>query len=43
MVLGTTTEVMPVVRVDDWQVGDGKPGPVARKLQKAFLELAHGS
>ncbi|MCL4396097.1 MAG: D-amino-acid transaminase [Chloroflexi bacterium] len=41
MVLGTTTEVMPVVRVDDWQVRDGKPGPVARRLQKAFLELAH--
>ena len=33
---GTTTEVMPVVRVDDRVVGNGKPGPVTRKLQDAF-------
>lgn len=39
MLTGTTTEVMPVVRVDDWVVADGTPGPVARKLQEAFHEL----
>ncbi len=39
MVLGTTAEVMPVVQVDDWSVGDGRPGPVTVKLQKAFREL----
>jgi D-alanine transaminase len=39
MILGTTTQVMPVVQVDDWQVGDGKPGPVTRRLQRAFAEL----
>jgi D-alanine transaminase len=39
MILGTTTEIMPVVQVDDWQVGDGKPGPVTIKLQRAFAEL----
>jgi D-alanine transaminase len=39
MILGTTTEIMPVVRVDDWQVGDGRPGPVTRRLQRAFREL----
>lgn len=39
MILGTTTEIMPVVRVDDWQVGDGRPGPVTRRLQWAFREL----
>jgi D-alanine transaminase len=39
MILGTTTEVMPVVQVDDRQVGDGKPGPVTRRLQRAFAEL----
>jgi D-alanine transaminase len=39
MVLGTTTEIMPVVQVDDWQVGDGRPGPVTRRLQRAFQEL----
>jgi len=39
MVTGTTSEVMPVVQVDGWTVGDGKPGPVTRKLQRAFREL----
>ena len=39
MIIGTTTEVMPVVQVDDQQVGDGKPGPVTRRLQRAFAEL----
>jgi D-alanine transaminase len=39
MILGTTTEIMPVVQVDDWQVGDGRPGPLTRKLQRAFRKL----
>ena len=33
---GTTTDVMPIVRVDDVVIGDGKPGPVATTL---FREL----
>ena len=36
MVVGTTTEIMPVVQVNDWPVGDGQPGPVTRKLQQIF-------
>ena len=36
MLLGTTTGVMPVVKVDDWQVADGQPGPVTQTLQEAF-------
>jgi D-alanine transaminase len=39
MVVGTTTEVMPVVQVDDWQVGNGHPGPITRKLHQAFQTL----
>ncbi len=39
MLLGTTTEIMPVVQVDDWQVGHGQPGPVTRALQQAFRAL----
>ncbi len=31
--LGTTTDVMPVVRIDGNPVGDGTPGPIARRLQ----------
>ncbi len=41
MILGTTTEIAPVIQVEDWQVGDGKPGPVTRKLQQAFREVTH--
>jgi D-alanine transaminase len=37
---GTTTEVMPVTRVDGAPVGDGRPGPVARALQAAYLARA---
>lgn len=36
LLTGTTIEVMPVVKVDDRTVGDGKPGPVTRRLQEAF-------
>ena len=42
MILGTTTEIMPVVQVDDWQVGSGRPGPLTRKLQRAFRKLVEG-
>jgi len=34
--VGTTTDVMPIVRVDGRAVGDGKPGPITTQLVKAF-------
>ena len=37
MVMATTADVMPVVRVDGRVVGDGRPGPIARALHKALL------
>lgn len=33
---GTTTEVMPIVRVDGKVVGSGSPGPISRRLQEAY-------
>lgn len=36
-VAGTTTEIMPVVRVNEEPVGDGVPGPVTRRVQEAFF------
>ena len=40
---GTTTDVMPVVRLDDKPVGNGKPGELTRKLQRVLAEsLASG-
>jgi D-alanine transaminase len=43
MLLGTTTGVMPIVRVDERQIGDGKPGPVTRRLLAALRELTRGA
>jgi len=35
-ILGSTTEIMPVIRIDKKQIGSGEPGLITRKLQKAF-------
>jgi D-alanine transaminase len=35
---GTTTDVMPLVRVDGRQVGSGKPGDITRRLQVGLAE-----
>ncbi len=42
MLLGTTTEVMPVTHVDDWQVGDGFPGPITQTLQEKLHQMIQG-
>jgi D-alanine transaminase len=34
--LGTTIEVLPIVAVDGAPVGEGRPGPLTRRLQSAF-------
>ena len=39
MILSTTAEITPVVLVDGRPVGDGRPGPVTRRLQEAFRKL----
>ncbi len=36
---GTTSEILPVVRVDGQMVGDGRPGPITRRLQQAYRRL----
>ncbi len=36
---GTAAELIPVVEVDGRKIGDGKPGPVTRRLWEAFKEL----
>jgi D-alanine transaminase len=35
---GTTSEVLPVVRVDSRPIADGRPGPVSRRLQEAYRD-----
>jgi branched-chain amino acid aminotransferase len=36
---GTGAEVIPVIRVDDRMIGDGRPGPVTKSLIQAFRAL----
>lgn len=38
-VTGTGAEILPIVRLDDRPVGDGRPGPVTRRLQRALAAL----
>ena len=37
---GTTTEVMPLTRVDDRPIADGRPGPITCRLRQAYLAHA---
>lgn len=39
MIVGTGSEVTPVVQIDQNPVGHGKPGPVTRFIQEKFFEL----
>ncbi len=39
---GTAAEVTPVREVDNRKIGDGKTGPVTKKLQDAFFQVVKG-
>lgn len=41
-VCGTASEITPVRSVDRLPVGEGRPGPVTRRLQERFLDLVSG-
>jgi branched-chain amino acid aminotransferase len=36
---GTAAEITPIRSVDKMNIGDGKPGPVTRKLQEMFFDI----
>nr|XP_028957298.1 branched-chain-amino-acid aminotransferase-like protein 2 isoform X2 [Malus domestica] len=40
---GTMGELSPVIKIDGREVGEGKVGPVTRRLQNAFKELTEAS
>ena len=39
---GTAAEVTPVRELDDRQIGEGKPGPITRKVIEVFQAALHG-
>jgi branched-chain amino acid aminotransferase len=39
---GTAAEVVPISSVDDRLVGDGRPGPITRKLQELYAQVVRG-
>ena len=40
MLIGSSIKVAPVVEWDGQEIGDGKPGPIARKLLEMWNEDA---
>lgn len=41
-VCGTASEITPVRSVDKLPVGDGKVGPITKKMQSLFLDIVNG-
>jgi branched-chain amino acid aminotransferase len=39
---GTASEITPIRSVDRIEIGDGRPGPVTRRLQEAFMACVTG-
>jgi branched-chain amino acid aminotransferase len=39
---GTSVEVTPVRAVDRIEIGDGRPGPVTRRLSDRLMAIARG-
>lgn len=40
---GTTTDVMPITKLDDHVIGTGNPGPITRMLQAAYAARITGA
>ena len=39
---GTAAELCPVAEIDDHTIGDGRPGPMTREIQRVFDDALHG-
>jgi branched-chain amino acid aminotransferase len=39
---GTAVEVTPIREVDGRAIGDGKPGPITRRIQDTFNAVVRG-
>lgn len=40
---GTAAEVIPATKLDEREIGDGKPGPITKQLIAAFTELTRST
>ena len=40
---GNAAEIIPVVKIDQRKIGDGKPGKMTKKLAAAFKQLTETS
>jgi branched-chain amino acid aminotransferase len=39
---GTAAEITPIVEVDGIKIGNGRPGPLTRKLQSLYEDIVRG-
>jgi D-alanine transaminase len=39
-ITGASTYVTPIVQIDSFELGDGRPGPVTRRLQEIYIAFA---
>jgi branched-chain amino acid aminotransferase len=39
---GTASEIVPVKKIDDVKIGDGKRGEITERIQKVFLNIING-
>jgi branched-chain amino acid aminotransferase len=39
LICGTAAEIVPVTRVDHRPIGDGKPGPITKRIQDEFRQI----
>lgn len=39
----SSREIVPIVQIDDWTIGGGKPGPRTYELEQRFIELVERS
>jgi branched-chain amino acid aminotransferase len=39
---GTAAELTPIREIDEYKVGDGRPGPLTKEIQSVFEDALHG-
>ena len=39
---GTAAHITPVISIDKMNIGNGKPGPISKKLQEKYFAIIKG-